>query len=259
MPGAAVEVRNPLSEDQRFLRFSLLPGLLALAARYEGGEELRLFEIGHVFEGDEPFETPMVAWLLAAPRIEEPAWRDSGFLQFKGDSSAFVHALTGRQAVAVDGTSAGLHPGRTATLLVDGRDLARIGAVDPRLLAEYEIEARVYAGFMRLADIPAYQIPKFRPASRFPAVERDLALIVGPDVPAMDIEHAIRAGGDGVLAGVHVFDEYRGPQIEADKKSVAVRVVLQRDDATLTDVEADAYIKTILASLEERCGARIRG
>jgi phenylalanyl-tRNA synthetase beta chain len=61
-----------------------------------------------------------------------------------------------------------------------------------------------------------------------------------------------------VIAGVEVFDEYRGPQIEADKKSIAVRVVLQRDDATLTDAEADAHVRAILASLEERCGARIR-
>jgi phenylalanyl-tRNA synthetase beta chain len=101
-------------------------------------------------------------------------------------------------------------------------------------------------------------VPRFRAPSRFPAIERDLALIVPPDIPAMDIEHAIRAGGDGILAGVRVFDEYRGPQIEAGKKSVAVRVVLQRDDATLTDAEADERIKTILASLAERCDARIR-
>ena len=78
------------------------------------------------------------------------------------------------------------------------------------------------------------------------------------EIPAIDIEHAVRAGADGVVGSVRVFDEYRGPQVEAGKKSVAVRVVLQRDDATLTDADADKYITSILASLRERCGAKIR-
>jgi phenylalanyl-tRNA synthetase beta chain len=254
-----VEISNPLSEDQRFMRFSLLPGLLALVARYARGEELKLFEIGHVFEGSpDPFETAAVAWLLATPKRDEPEWRDAGFLRFKGDAAAFVRAISGRESEAVSSQLEALHPGRTARLLVDGRDVAAIGAVDPRLLAEYGIEERVYAGFMRIGDLPAYHVPRYRPASRFPSIERDLALIVAKDIPAMDVEHAVRAGGDGVIAGVEVFDEYRGPQIEPDKKSIAVRVVLQRDDATLTDAEADAHVRAILASLEERCGARIR-
>jgi phenylalanyl-tRNA synthetase beta chain len=254
-----VEIRNPLSEDQRFMRFSLLPGLLALVAKYESYGELRYFEIGHVFEGaPDPFETAMACWLLALPALDEPAWRDSGFLTFKGDSLAIARTLAGHAGTVVSAQFASLHPGKTASVLVDGNDVATIGAVDPRLLAAYGIESRVYAGFLRLTALPAYRVPRFRAPSRFPAIERDLALIVPPDIPAMDIEHAIRAGGDGILAGVRVFDEYRGPQIEAGKKSVAVRVVLQRDDATLTDAEADERIKTILASLAERCDARIR-
>jgi phenylalanyl-tRNA synthetase beta chain len=179
-------------------------------------------------------------------------------LRFKGDSEALLRLLTGRDGEAVTSQYDALHPGRTGRVLIDGRDVASIGAVDPRLLGEFGIDARVYAGFMRIADLPAFVVPRFKAPSRFPAIERDLALIVSKEIPAMDVAHAVREGGDGVLAGVQVFDEYRGPQIEADKKSIAVRIVLQRDDATLTDAEADAHIRTILATLEERCGARIR-
>ena len=257
--GPVVEIINPLSEDQRYLRFSLLPGLLALAARFARGEELRLFELGHVFEGaPDPFETAMAAWMLVTPNGSEPDWRDPGFLRFKGDSEALLRLLTGRDGETVTSQYDALHPGRTGRVLIDGRDVASIGAVDPRLLGEFGIDARVYAGFMRIADLPAFVVPRFKAPSRFPAIERDLALIVSKEIPAMDVAHAVREGGDGVLAGVQVFDEYRGPQIEADKKSIAVRIVLQRDDATLTDAEADAHIRTILATLEERCGARIR-
>ena len=259
LPGAVVEILNPLSEDQRFMRFSLLPGLLALVARFGGTGALRYFEIGHVFEGaPDPFETPMAAWLLAAPASDEPPWHDPGFLEFKGDTLALVRALAGRDGVAVSGTHSELHPGRTASVLVDDRDVARIGAVDPRLLATYGIEDRVYAGLMRFADLPAYRVPHYVPASRFPAIERDIAVVVADGVPAMDIEHAVREAGDGMLAGVQVFDEYRGPQVGAGQKSIAVHIVLQRKDATLTDADAEARVRAILASLAERCDARIR-
>jgi phenylalanyl-tRNA synthetase beta chain len=266
LPGALVEITNPLTEDHKYLRFSLLPGLLELVARYEDAMPLHLFEIGHVFFENTPnpepdakaFETEMLAWLAATPQVDEPDWRDSSFLAFKSDSLAIVRALAGVDAVAVTGRQAELHPGRSATLLVDGRDVATVGAVDPRLLAAYGIGGSVYAGFARIADLPPHHTPRYVPGSRYPAIERDLALIVAPEIPAMDIEQAARLGADGVVAGVAVFDEYRGPQIEAGKKSVAVRIVLQRGDATLTDAEADAYIAEILKSLQERCGARLR-
>ncbi len=267
LPGAVVEISNPLSEDHRYLRFSLLPGLLGLVARYGSAMPLRLFEIGHVFcETPEStgkiessaFETGMVAWALATAKVDEPAWRDSGFLEFKADSLAALRAIAGRNAETVSGQRNEFHPGKTATLLVDGVDAAAIGAVDPRLLAAYDIKGNVYAGVARVHDLPEYLVPRYKAPSRYPAIERDLALIVAPEIPAIDIEHAVRAGADGVVGSVRVFDEYRGPQVETGKKSVAVRVVLQRDDATLTDADADKHIASILASLRERCGAKIR-
>ncbi|HTV72404.1 MAG TPA: phenylalanine--tRNA ligase subunit beta [Candidatus Acidoferrales bacterium] len=255
-----VEIMNPLSEDQRFLRFSLLPGLLQLAARHQHEAPLRFFEIGHVFEraAAVPMETAMVAWMLVAPPIEEPAWRDSGFLEFKGDAAAALRAITGRDADAVTTQLQGLHPGKTASLLIEGKDAATIGAVDPRLLAAFGLEARLYAGVARLGDIPTYRLPRFVAPSRFPVIERDLALLVDPEIPAHEIVHAITAGSDGVLRDVNVFDEYRGPQVGENRKSIAVRVTLGRTDATLTDSEAEACVTQILASLRERVGAQIR-
>lgn len=258
LPGEIVEIRNPVSDEQRYLRFSLLPGLLAHAAAYESGAALHTFELGRIFEGAEPLEAAALAWLALLPRRDEPAWRDDGFSAFKGEALALLRTLLGREAETVTGALPGLHPGKTATLLADGKDVATIGVVDPRLLAAYEIERPVYAGALRLADLPAYRMPRYVAPSKFPAVERDLALIVAPHVPAMDIEHAVRAGADGIIAGVRVFDEYRGPQVAEGKKSLAVHVVLQRDDGTLTDAEADRYINSILTSLRERCDAKLR-
>jgi len=254
-----LEILNPLSEDQRYLRFSLLPALLQLAARHGGAEPYRIFEVGHVFAGgDVPAETAGVAWLLALPKAEEPPWCDSGFLTFKGESQALLRGLAGRDAEAVPAALPGWHPGKTAELRVDETGAATIGAIDPRLLAAFEVEARVYAGWMTLATLPAYHVPRYAAPSRYPPVARDLALIVAPDVAATEIERAVRASGNGAIADVRVFDEYRGPQIEDGKKSIAVRVVLQRSDATLTDADADAHIAAVRAALGERFGAKIR-
>jgi len=255
-----LEIVNPLSEDQRFPRFSLLPGLLELTARLLHDAPLRFFEIGHVFEQahPDPMEIAIISWLLLLPKKEEPAWRDGGFLEAKGDAQAFVRIVTGRHADAVTGALSGLHPGKTASLIVDGEDVANIGAVDPRLLAAYEIDAHVYYGTARLEDIPSYRLPTFQAQSRFPAVERDLSLILMPDIPVHEIVHAIHAGVNSVLRDIRVFDEYRGPQIGENRKSITVRVTLQRDDSTLTDEEAEEYVRGILASLRERVGAQIR-
>ncbi|GAC1397673.1 MAG: phenylalanine--tRNA ligase subunit beta [Vulcanimicrobiaceae bacterium] len=258
LPGDVLEITNPLSEDQRYLRFSLVPALISLAAKYRGDGTYRAFEIGHVFaSGEDVAETAGVAWLLALPPAEEAAWRDDGFVRFKGESTAFVRGLCGSVPETARATLAGWHPGKTGSLRIDGRDVAIVGAVDPRLLAAMGVDARVYAGWMRFADLPSRRVPAYRAPSRFPAVARDLALVVAPDVPAIDIERAIR-DHDGAVAGVHVFDEYRGPQVADGRKSIAVRVTFQRPDATLTDADADAQVAAILERLRDRCGATIR-
>jgi phenylalanyl-tRNA synthetase beta chain len=259
LPGDVVEIVNPLSEDQRYLRFSLLPALLALAQRHTTGEPYRIFEIGHTFEGAGKLaETPVVAWLAVMPAQVEPAWRDGGFLAFKGESAAFVRTMTGRIPETSAAMEAGLHPGKTAALSLDGTTVAMIGAVDPRLCAAYDIVGRAYAGSMQLARLASYRAPRYRAPSKYPSVARDLALVVAPEVAASEIERAVRAGADGALKDVRVFDEYRGPQVGNGKKSVAVRIVLQRYDATLTDADADAHVSAILVALRERVGASIR-
>lgn len=252
-------MENPLSEDQRYLRFSLLPALLALVARYESDEALRYFTLGHVFaDGDPPLETPMAAWVLATPRTSEPAWRDTGFLRFKGESLAFVRALTGLPGEVAKTNAPGLHPGKSAAILVEGREIAQIGALDPRLAAAYELRSSVYAGFAQTPAIPAHRLQRYRAPSRFPGVARDLAIVVPAAVTAANVERTARESGDGVLRSVQVFDEYRGAQVAEGHKSLALHVLLQRDAATLTDAEADAYVATIVAALRDRCGAQLR-
>jgi len=251
------EVRNPLSADQRYLRPGLEPGFLEYFSRLR--EPMKVFEIGHVFAPTDPIqERSMLGFAFTAEPLDEPAWHDTHFLRLKGDAQALIRAITRRDPQAEPAPIIGFHPGKSASLVLDGRPVAYIGAIDPRLARAYDLARPLYVGGVELANLPAPLAPRFNPPSRFPAISRDLALIVGPQITAQVVEATIGAAIGALCKDVRVFDEYRGPQVGADRKSLAARVTLQRDDATLTDAEAEAAISLARDALRAQLGATIR-
>lgn len=253
----SVEVRNPLSEDQRYLRYALGPGL----CEYFAGrtEALKVFEIGHVFTRNEYIEEqPMLGFAFTAQPLDEPEWRDSHFLRLKGDAEALVLRLTGRVPEVTRDRRTGMHPGKTAVLLVEGKEVMYLGQTDPRLARAFDVHLPMYAASMYLERLPDRRTPLFAPPSRFPSTYRDLALILDPAVTAKAVEETARAAAGTLCKSVVVFDEYRGPQAGEGKKSLAVRMILQRDDATITDEEADAASEKALAALRSELGATLR-
>ncbi len=253
-----VEIANPLSDDQRYLRYGLIHAHLAMAAR-DRLRPYRTFEIGHVFADAQPYPTERnTALMLAATRhVDEPAWRSTPYAAALSDLLAALRALTGKIAEVKRATAPWLHPGKTAQLFIDGDVVATIGVVDPRLLRAYDIDDDVVAAGILVEALPKRAIAPFVPPSRFPPVERDLALVLDAGVPAADVLAAVRSHAG--VRNAEVFDEYRGAQIDMAKKSLAVRVTLQRDDATLTDAIADETIGAIVADLKSRFGASLRG
>jgi len=254
----AVEVRNPLSEEQRFLRDSLVPGLLEYLASAATG--MRIFEIGDVFESEEGgiVESTALAFGFSLERSGEPSWRDSSFLRLKGDCEMLLRRVTGRPAAIAPGKRPGFHPGKTGIVTVDGIDVGAIGCVDPRLTKAHDLAGNAYLCLIGVDALPPHKTPHYDPPSRFPSTYRDLALVLDVAVPACEVEECI-AGVLGPLAtSVTVFDEYRGPQVEAGRKSLAVRTTLRRFDATITDEEADAAVARVLDAVRERFGATIR-
>ncbi len=255
---AVAEIRNPLSDDQRYLRYAMIHAHLAMVAR-DRLRPYRTFEIGHVFADAEPHPTERnIALLLAATtRIDEPAWRSTPFAALLADVSAALRALSGKTAEVKRHTAPWLHPGKTAALEIDGTLVATVGVVDPRLLRAYDIDADVVAARIHIEALPKRAIAPFVAPSRFPPVERDIAVVLPTDVAAADVLGAVRAHAG--VRGAEIFDEYRGAQVGVDKKSLAIRVTLQRDDATLTDAIADEAIGAIVADLKGRFGATLRG
>lgn len=246
-----VEISNPLSEDQRFMRFSLLPALLQL-------RQDKIFEIGDVFgEAGEVVEKTHGVFVRRTAQ-QAPGFVDEAFIAIKGDALTFVRATTGRHATVRAAQHAGWHPGICAELMLDDVPVAIAGALDPRLCDAFESDARVHAVQLDLAALPDPVTPRYIEPSRYPPVSRDLALVVDLRVSAADIERVIGGELDGLGRSIRTFDEYHGPQVGEDKKSLAVRIVMQRDDATMTDAEADAAISRILSALQAQLGATIR-
>ena len=255
---APVEVLNPLSEEQRYLRSSLVDG----AVEYLAGTDapVRIFEIGRVFAHKDGaiVETPMLTFGFAIEPSDEPAWRDGGFLRLKGDAEALLREVTGRRVETVRDDVPGLHPGKSAALTIDGRKVATFGRLDPRLGKAFDVRLPAYLCSVALDALPDYALPHYRPRSKFPGTSRDVALVVGLDTAAADIERTISSAIGATCTGVRVFDEYRGPQVEYGRKSLAARVDLQRFDATITDEEADEAVARALGALRDELGASIR-
>ena len=251
------EVLNPLSEDQRYLRAGLEPGFLDYLARAR--DPMKIFEIGHTFAPSEPIdERAIVGWAFTAPAREEPPWSDTQFRKLKGHAEALVQQLTGRKPEVRPVELLGFHPGKTAALLIDERQVGHIGAIDPRLVNAYELRWLAYAASIDLRKLPPKVTARFLAPSRFPTVQRDLALVVPLEVSAADVESSIAAAGGARCKAVQVFDEYRGPQAGAGRKSLAVHLALGRDDATMTDAQADQLVQDVLKSLHQRFGATLR-
>ena len=245
-----VEILNPLSEEQRWMRFSLAPALLEFAARDRAVRPYRVFELGHVFAQAQPDPNERVE--LTALH----AGGESAFGRLKSDVLALLRRTTGAEARVRRGVFPSLHPGKTAALHAGETLVGYVGVIDPRLARAYEIADTTALATLFVESLPPYVAPKYVPPSKFPPVERDLAVIVPLDVLAGELEDAVRE--EPLVRSAAVFDEYRGPQVGAGKKSLALRIVLQSDDKTLTDEDADAAMARVVATLGERFGAVMR-
>ncbi|HTU70238.1 MAG TPA: phenylalanine--tRNA ligase subunit beta [Candidatus Baltobacteraceae bacterium] len=254
-----VHVLNPLTEEQRVLRWALGPGMFEYFARID--RPYRVFELGHVFTLDEgvlPTEAPAVAFGFAAEPLDEPPWHDTHFLHLKGDVEALIRAISGVEVETTRDARSGFHPGKSAVAMWRGQEVAAFGKIDPRLSRAFDARLPLYMCSIYLDKIPEYQRPVYRPPSRYPSTYRDLAIAVGLDVDAERIGAVVRSAIGELCTGVRVFDEYRGPQAGEGRKSIAVRATMRRYDGTITDEEADAAIARAVEAVRNELGGTIR-
>ena len=260
----ALALANPISADMGVMRTSLWPGLLQAVAYNQNRqqERLRLFEIGRRFRinGKELEQEPMLAGAATGP-IWPKQWGTSGraidFYDVKGDVEALL-GLGTRQMRFTQGRHSALHPGQTAAIHCGEELVGHLGVAHPSLVASIGMTHPVVLFELRLAALTARILPRFAEISRFPAIRRDLAIVVGEDVDAQSVLDRVRVSAGSLLAKLELFDEYRGEGIDLGRKSLAMGLTLQDSSRTLKETEVDEIIGRILAALKENLGAQLR-
>lgn len=257
---------NPISSDMAAMRASLWPGLVkALQHNLNRQQDrVRLFESGLRFVGQlgDLKQQPMIAGVATGSRLPE-GWangRDSiDFFDVKAD----VEALLGYSGALGDftfvaGNHPALHPGQTARIERDGKEVGYLGAIHPELAKTLGLERPVFVFELVLGDVVEGRLPKFSELSKFPEVRRDLALIAGRDVASSSVLEVIRDNAGEWLTDLRLFDVYQGKGIDPDRKSLAVGLTWQHPSRTLNDDEVNTTLQNILTSLEQRLNTTLR-
>lgn len=257
---------NPISADMSAMRSSLWPGLVKSLQHNLNRQQdrVRLFESGLRFVGqlDGLKQEPMLAGVICGSRLPE-GWaqgRDAiDFFDVKADVEA-VLGFAGAQDEFqfVTGSHPALHPGQTARIEREGREVGYLGALHPELSKTLGLDRPVFVFELVLAEVAVGRLPKFHELSRFPEVRRDLALLADREVSATAVLDVIRENAGEWLTDLRLFDVYQGKGIDPLRKSLAVGLTWQHPSRTLTDDEVNASTQQILTSLEERLNATLR-
>jgi phenylalanyl-tRNA synthetase beta chain len=260
-----MRVSNALSDDMDTLRTSLLPSLVGVVAlnRDRGRADVRVYEVASVFlapVGDKSAqpEEPLRLGAVASSGADADSGRQ-GFYALKAVLDSCLASL-GAPACTYQRAAAELfHPGRCAAVVMDGRQLGYIGELHPSVVAVGKLEGRLVALEIDLqALLAASRIPRAKPLPRFPAVERDLAVVVEDHVGAGALEATIREAAGEFLEQARAFDEYHGQQVPEGHKSVAFALTFRSPERTLTDAEVDKVMADVRLGLEKRHRARFR-
>ena len=260
-----IALANPISSDLAVMRTSLMPGLLHVAIhnykRQQG--RVRLFESGLVFResGGETRQPAMLGAVALGPAL--PAqWgapeRAVDFYDLKGD----VEALFGARAAALEFepcTHPALHPGQAARVRVAGRDAGVLGCLHPEIARAHKINTSVVLLELALAPLLEQPVPAFRDFSRYPAVRRDLAVVVDEAVSAEQVLKCVGQAAGDMLKNLELFDVYCGEGVDSGQKSLALSLTFQAPSRTLDEAEVEASVSTILHSLAKHLGGTLRG
>ena len=254
----AVRILNPFGEDQSLMRTTLIPGMLDSLVRNENrkSRHLRFFEVGntHLDTGaDLPEERKKIGVILGDETAD--------FYNLKGIIEELFRVLGISGETYRQSNASYLQPGRAAEIVAaDGTQLGIFGELHPDVVACWKADGRVYVAELNFGAISALRSSKkrFVPLPRFPAAERDLAVVVDADVPSANLKRVIEtAPSEVIVSDVRLFDTYAGIGIPAGKKSLAFSFALRAEDHTLTDEEIKRGMDAIIDSLKAN-GAPLR-
>ena len=176
------------------------------------------------------------------------------FFDLKGD----LERLFGQVLDARSAAHPALHPGQSAQLWADGRAIGWIGALHPRLVQAFDLPAAPVLFELDSTVLARRGLPRHATLSRFPQVRRDLAFVLDAHTPAGELLAALRKAASAQMRSIDVFDDYRGKGVAENQKSLAIRVVMQDTERTLTDQEVEDAVQKLVDSALHQCNASLR-
>ena len=249
----AIEISNPLGEDYSIMRTISLNGMLtSLATNFNRrNKDVRLYELGNIYL---PKTLPLTELPEERMQFTLGMYGEGDFFSMKGVVEEFFEKI-GMHKKEVYDPNAGkpfLHPGRQANILYDGTVVGYLGEVHPAVAENYGIGGRAYVAVLDMPEIivRATFDRKYTGIAKFPAVTRDISMVVPKEILVGQIEEMIEQRGGSILESDHLFALYEGAQIKEGHKSVAYSIVFRAKDRTLEDADVTKAMKKILNGLE---------
>jgi phenylalanyl-tRNA synthetase beta chain len=257
---------NPISSDLSVMRASLWPGMVAVASANMARQQdrVRVFEASRSYHGtlDDHYEVVRIAGLVTgsvAPEQWGSKLESVDFFDIKADVEAVLAlASDGNDIRFVPTEHPALQPGQAAVVLRGDVEIGLLGKLHPRVAKDYDLKRAVYLFELDALKALASAAPEAEVISKFPAIRRDIAVVVDDKVSAEDLTKAVASCAPELIRDVRIFDIYRGDNIEAGRKSVAIGLILQETSRTLTDEDADTVMAAAIANLEDKFAAELR-
>jgi phenylalanyl-tRNA synthetase beta chain len=249
---------NPIASQLSVMRTTLWGGLIETLRHNlnRQQERVRIFELGRVYAS--LAEQPMKLGGLVYGDVQPEQWggaaRRVDFFDLKGDLERVLgHALDTRS-----GVHPALHPGQSAGIWVDGRAIGWLGALHPRLVQAFDLPGVPMLFELDSQVLAQRVLPRHSSLSRFPLVRRDLAFVLDIQTPAGELLAALRESASAQVRSIDVFDDYRGKGMAENQKSLAIRVVMQDTQRTLTDQEVEGAVQKLVETALRQCNASLR-
>lgn len=249
-----VEIMNPLGEDYSIMRTTSLNGMLSsLATNYNRrNKDVRLYELGNIYL---PKQLPLTELPEERMQFTLGMYGNGDFFSMKGVVEEFFEKIGMKQKETYDPKSGKpyLHPGRQANIIYAGKTVGYLGEVHPEVADNYGIGERAYIAVIDMPEILEYATfdRKYNGIAKYPAVTRDISMVVPKNILAGQIEEVIEKKGGSYLESYALFDLYEGAQIKAGYKSIAYSIVFRAKDKTLEEADVAAAMKKILEALED--------
>ena len=254
----SMKIMNPLGEDTSIMRTTVMPSMLEILTRNYNyrNKEAHLYELGRTyFEREDGMADEPKHLSLGVYGPEE------SFFTLKGAVETILDSIRAEDvAYVAEKSDPSHHPGRCAKVYVNGQEVGTLGQIHPLVAANYGVDAELYYADLKFDALFASRgaDPEYQPLPKFPAVTRDIAVLVDKAVTVGAMESSIQAAAKGLLKDVTLFDIYEGAKLPTGKKSVAFNLVLRADDRSLTAQEADDEVNLVLERLKKDFDAMLR-